>query len=95
MNEVNYVRRMPKDKWKRVEINKNITVMGLKSMSYDYDLEKYPLGKLNNNEINLSIKTKEMGSSFNLEIHGRENILKLKEAVDFALEIDKEQEEKI
>jgi hypothetical protein len=94
MTKCNYVKRMPENKYKRIELSEDMEVTGYKSMTCDYDPEKCPQGKLNNDKISLSIKTigKEPSfSSFSLDIEGRELLLKLREVIDFALEIDKEE----
>ena len=82
--------KIPKDKYKRVKIDDDIDVTGYKSMSYDYDFEKYPTGKIDYNRVNFVIETKGYRSSFTLSINGRDSLLKLKEALEFALEIEEE-----
>jgi hypothetical protein len=72
------------NRYKRVALENNVEVSGYKSRSYFYSEGEFEDGKLNNDIISLIIKD----SSFKLEVNGRENLLKLKEALDFALEID-------
>lgn len=83
------IQKIPKDKYKSVEIGENITATGYKSLIYDYS-DGFNNPKLNDNEISLSIVTNSAGPDFKFTIQGRRNLEKLKESVDFALEIDKE-----
>ncbi len=78
---------IPKDKYKRVKIGKQVEVTGYKSESYDYTNGFNKPAILNNNEVSLVIETGyDRSSDFKFRIHGREDLLKLKEALDFALE---------
>ena len=81
---------IPEDKYKRMKIGKNVEATGYKSLIYDYS-EGFDSPKINNDLIHLSIKNSQFGSSlFELDVRGRDSLLKLKEAIDFALEIEDE-----
>ena len=85
------IRRIPKDKYKRVKIGKNIEAVGYKSETYDYNGEDgFNSPKLNNEAVSLVIRTNYDVSDFEFRIRDRKNLLKLKEAIDFALEIKEE-----
>ncbi len=80
---------IPKDKYKKVKIGKQVEATGYKSEAYDYvnGLNEPPI--LDNDQVDLVIETGyDRSSDFKFRVHGREDLLKLKEAIDFALEID-------
>lgn len=80
---------IPKDKYKKVKIGKQVEVTGYKSESYDYTNGHNEPPILNNELVSLTIATGyDSSSDFKFRIHGREDLLKLKKAIDFALEID-------
>ena len=82
------LRTIPKDKYKSVKIGEQVEVTGFKSETYDYP-NGFDKPVLNNEQVSLSINTNyDKASQFKFHISGREDLLKLKEAVDFALEID-------
>jgi len=82
-------RTVPKDKYKRVKIDEAVEATGYKSLSYDHDFSKGNIrGTVNNELCHLSIRS----GSFELNIRNRTALLKLKEALDFALEIVEEEE---
>ena len=88
---------IPKDKLKRIGISKEVEVTGYKSRTYDYSEGLNFKPKIDHDHISLIFKTISSGSTFSdfsLNISGRDAILKLKEAIDFALEIDEEKENK-
>ena len=76
----------PKNKYKSVNIGENVSITGYKSTTCDYS-EGLHHAKLNNNQVSLQIRTNHDASDFKFEVNGRENLEKLKEIVDFALEI--------
>ena len=79
---------IPKDKYKSVKIGKQVEITGYKSETYDYP-DGFDNPVLNNDQVSLTIETGyDRSSDFKFRIHGREDLLKLKEAIDFALEID-------
>ena len=88
------IRKVPEDKYKNVKIDENIEATGYKSLSYSYDFSSSNThGTINNEQCHLSIKTGYgEGGEFRLEIRNRTALLKLKEALDFALEIDEEED---
>jgi len=78
---------IPKDKYKTVKIGKQVEVTGYKSTTHDYPEGFDSPSKLNNELVSLTIETGyDRSSDFKFRIHGREDLLKLKEAIDFALE---------
>jgi hypothetical protein len=80
---------IPKDKYKSVKIGKQVEVTGYKSGTYEYPDGFNKPSKLNNELVSLTIATGyDSSSDFKFRIHGRKDLLKLKEAIDFALEID-------
>ncbi len=80
------IRTIPKNKYKLVDIGKNIAATGFKSECYEYP-ESLNKPVLNNDQISLSIRSGYDTSDFKFTISGRKNLEKLKEAIDFALEI--------
>ena len=83
-NKMQY--EIPKDKYKKVKIDKSISAIGFRSTSYDFQ------DKLISDNIQLTIQTDTHDASFKFNIYGRDKVLKLKEAIEFALEIDEERE---
>lgn len=80
---------IPKDKYKSVKIGKQVEVTGYKSITYEYPEGWNSPAILNNEQVSLTIETGyDRSSDFRFCIHGREDLLKLKEAIDFALEVD-------
>jgi hypothetical protein len=77
---------IPKDTYKKVEIDKNISVTGFRSTTYDFQDKLIP------DLIQLTIQTDTHDASFKFNIRGRDKILELKEVIEFALEIDEERE---
>jgi hypothetical protein len=90
MSDVKVVQTIPEDAYKRVKIGDSVEITGFKSRCYSYPdgLNNAPV--LNTDQIDLTIKVQDEASSFKFDIRGRENLLKLKEALEFALEIEKE-----
>lgn len=86
---------IPEDKYKRVKIDENMEVTGFKSLSYFHDFSSGNVrGTVNNEQCHLSIKTEYgEGGSFELNLRNRTALLKLQEALDFALEIDPKEED--
>ena len=86
------LRTIPKDKYKSVKIGKQVDVTGFKSETYEYP-DGFDNPVLNNDRVSLTINTNhDKASQFKFHISGREDLLKLKEAVDFALEVDEKKE---
>ena len=83
------IRRYPEDRYKRVEIGDKVSATGYKSESYHCN-DGFDNPKPDNEQIELIIEA----SSFKLSVRGRKKILKLKEVVDFALEIDEKKDDK-
>ena len=82
------LRTIPKNKYKAVKIGKNVTVTGFKSEIYEYPNGLDAPSVLNEEHVHLKIITNCDSSEFKLRINGRKNLLKLKNALDFALETE-------
>jgi hypothetical protein len=82
------LRTIPKDKYKSVKIGKQVEVTGFKSETYEYPDGFNKPSVLNNDLVSLTINTNYDASEFRFRINGREDLLKLKEAIDFALEVN-------
>jgi len=91
------IRTIPEDKYKSVIVDKCIDITGFKSERYTWPNGHNSPSVLDTDAVHLNITSGGKFSSgnspeFKFVIRGRENLLKLKEAVDFALEIDEEKD---
>lgn len=83
------IHTIPENKYKTVKIGKLVEATGFKSETHEHPDGFNKPSKLNNDMVSLSIKTNyDKSADFKFRIHGRKDLLKLKEAIDFALEID-------
>lgn len=76
------IQTIPQDKYKSLTL-KELDVCGYKSWCYNYINGHNSEPVLDDNEVSVEIN----GACFRLRVSGREEVEKLKEAVDFALEL--------
>lgn len=92
MGNLNFLQEIPKDQYRTVKLSKTITATGYKSRRFEYS------GDLINGEccinpegVSLIIRTNDvLSANFELTIDNRTALLKLKEAINFALEIEED-----
>ena len=75
---------IPEEQLKRVKFG-NIKVLAYSPPPSDFAEGPYETGEVNPHHMSIDITADGEGSGFRFDIQGRDNLLKLKEAIDFAL----------
>jgi hypothetical protein len=87
--DANYVRKIPKSKHKEFAVNKSLKIVAFRA----FKRCGYPEGiQLNGDDAEITLKSPDYSknrsqSFFSVKIRSRSELIKLKEAIDFALKI--------